>query len=564
MYMELATIDDRLSQLLGENFTTEDQQLFIDSFKAYLQYGDDDTAFVINLDDVWEWVGFSTIGNAKKLLVTKFVIDKDYKVLLLRSEKQTGRGGHNKESVLMTVNCFKKFCIKASTAKGDQVCDYYLKMERVMQKYIKESMDAAQQQLNETRNALENERHHVLKQAYHKKSLVYVLRVHDVADGFIIKIGETTDIKGRLSKISSSFGCPVKVLDVFQCEESHAFEQLLHSELLIKYKYTGLVNNIAKCTEVYLMKDMEMYAKVKRIIENNIYKFNVKAEHLAKTLELRDKELQILLSDMIRNDRETYDILITDLKALKSGDANQQIHIAPEPQKEPSTSTSHVPPIPVQQPHTIGPYVQMYDGHDPTKLLKVFNSYVEVEREVRGTSLTGLKFAARNKVMYMGYRWFLIDRNDPLPNTARPIGETVPSMQKRSGFVAKLDLEKTTVQDVFLRQKDAAESIGQHPSAICTAVKFGHLFQGAFWVCWDDLDQALQDAYLANSQLPVRTSVPRGVQIIQRDPVTKAIIKTFTTINDIKKEFRVSPNLVKNACVKQEIMKGYLWSFAST
>jgi hypothetical protein len=558
--MELATIDDRLSQLLGENFTTEDQQLFVDSFKTYLQYGDDDTAFVIDLNDVWEWVGFSKLSNAKRLLKAKFCLETDYKILLLRWEQDDHHGGHNKERVLMTVNCFKKFCIKASTAKGDQVCDYYLKMERVMQKYIKESMEAAQQQLNETRHALENERHHVLKQAYHKKSLVYVLRVHDVADGFIIKIGETTDIKGRLSKISSSFGCPVKVLDVFQCEESHAFEQLLHSELLIKYKYTGLVNDIAKCTEVYFMKDMDMYAKIKRIIENNIYKFNVKAEHLAKTLELRDKELQILLSDMIRNDRETYDILITDLKALKGEHSKQPINIAPTPENEPSTNT----PIPVQQPHTIGPYVQMYDGHDHTKLLKVFNSYVEVERAVRGTSLTGLKFAARNKVMYMGYRWFLIDRNDSLPNTARPIGETVPSMQKRSGFVAKLDLEKTSVQEVFLRQKDAAESIGQHPSAICTAIKFGQLFQCAFWVCWDDLDQALQDAYLANNQLPVRTSVPRGVQITQRDPVTKAVIKTFTTINDIKKEFRVSPKLVKNACVSQEIMKGYLWSFAPT
>ena len=36
------------------------------------------TDFVIDLDSVWKWIGFSTKSNAKRLLEKQFVIDNDY------------------------------------------------------------------------------------------------------------------------------------------------------------------------------------------------------------------------------------------------------------------------------------------------------------------------------------------------------------------------------------------------------------------------------------------------------------------------------------------------------
>ena len=48
------TIDDALINLLAQNFNTDDEKLFVDSFKMYLEHGNDDTKYIISLDDIWQ------------------------------------------------------------------------------------------------------------------------------------------------------------------------------------------------------------------------------------------------------------------------------------------------------------------------------------------------------------------------------------------------------------------------------------------------------------------------------------------------------------------------------
>jgi hypothetical protein len=87
--------------------------------------------FVIDLDDVWEWLGFKQKVNAKTLLEKCFEIDKDYIKSLLLQQKQTihMKGGHNKEIIMLNVETFKRFCLKAGTKKADEIHEYYLKLE---------------------------------------------------------------------------------------------------------------------------------------------------------------------------------------------------------------------------------------------------------------------------------------------------------------------------------------------------------------------------------------------------------------------------------------------------
>jgi hypothetical protein len=65
--------------------------------------------FVINLDNVWKFIGFSNKGNAKRLLQQNFVQDKDDQKLLIRTEKQVvnlkdgkniGGAGLNQETIV--------------------------------------------------------------------------------------------------------------------------------------------------------------------------------------------------------------------------------------------------------------------------------------------------------------------------------------------------------------------------------------------------------------------------------------------------------------------------------
>ncbi len=97
--------------------------MFLSSFFCYLKY-DSKEDFVIDLDNIWKWLGFSQKVRAKELIEKNFIINKDYKVLLSFEGKQSfapqvdgakkdSRGGHNKEIIMMNVDTFKKFCLKS-------------------------------------------------------------------------------------------------------------------------------------------------------------------------------------------------------------------------------------------------------------------------------------------------------------------------------------------------------------------------------------------------------------------------------------------------------------------
>jgi hypothetical protein len=79
--------------------------------------------FVIDLDDVWKWLKFSTKQKAKMLLENHFVKDTDYITSLTPQVKQPDhiKGGHNKEIIMLNIATFKKFCLKAGTKKADEI-----------------------------------------------------------------------------------------------------------------------------------------------------------------------------------------------------------------------------------------------------------------------------------------------------------------------------------------------------------------------------------------------------------------------------------------------------------
>ena len=74
------TYNIKLLDKIKNNFTDYEQQLFLTSFYCYLNYNKR-TDFVIDLDNVWQWLGFSQKFNSKRLLEKYFVSDKDYKII---------------------------------------------------------------------------------------------------------------------------------------------------------------------------------------------------------------------------------------------------------------------------------------------------------------------------------------------------------------------------------------------------------------------------------------------------------------------------------------------------
>jgi hypothetical protein len=115
--------------------------------------------FVIDLDNVWKWLGFYQKENAKRLLEKQFVIDKDYKCLVIPNDEQKhkGSGGHNKKTILINVKTFKSLCLKAGTKKADEIHDYYMKLEDIIQTFINEENSALKMQLTISNNKVEEQ-----------------------------------------------------------------------------------------------------------------------------------------------------------------------------------------------------------------------------------------------------------------------------------------------------------------------------------------------------------------------------------------------------------------------
>jgi len=121
------TYQSKLITKIQSEFSSEQQILFVASFYSFLNY-DQKKDFIIDLDDVWKWVGFKQKVKAKVLLEKHFMVGRDY----IKSLSQPGRrsthvkGGQNKEVIMLTLRAFKLFCLKAGTKKAEDIHEYYI------------------------------------------------------------------------------------------------------------------------------------------------------------------------------------------------------------------------------------------------------------------------------------------------------------------------------------------------------------------------------------------------------------------------------------------------------
>jgi len=69
--------------------------MFLASFYCYLQH-DNKNDFVIDLDNVWKWLGFNQKSNAKYALEKNFTINNDYQIIAPEPSgaKNKTKGGH--------------------------------------------------------------------------------------------------------------------------------------------------------------------------------------------------------------------------------------------------------------------------------------------------------------------------------------------------------------------------------------------------------------------------------------------------------------------------------------
>ena len=207
----LGDYHDKVIQKIKENFTSDEERLFAASFKCYMKFNPK-LDFVIELGKIWKWLGYSRIDHCKAVLLNRhnnFKENVDYKIEKLAPEisgasydaganHEKQHGGQNKETIFLTINCFKKLCLKSKTDKADQIHDYYIKLEETLHEVMKEETNELKKQLTLKNKEIENiasknERELLLK--HNKKRCFYLIQITDK----IIKFGITNDIIKRLS-----------------------------------------------------------------------------------------------------------------------------------------------------------------------------------------------------------------------------------------------------------------------------------------------------------------------------------------------------------------------------
>ena len=295
----------KLLSKIKENFTDFEQQLFLSSFYCYLNC-DPINDFIIDLDNLWKWLDFCQKQRAKELLEKNFIIDKDYKCLLtLESEQKKGRGGHNIKKIVLNISTFKKFCLKAGTKKADEIHNYYMKLEQILQETINEECNELKLQLQNKDNII-NEKQQEVEQALISQfpvntECIYFGTIDNTNDNGekLIKFGHTNDLSNRVSYHHKHYD-NFTLKNAFRVQNKVEIENLIKSHPKIKPQLRIIKVNEKNKTEIIVYNDKFSIDKLTKIIKDIIQSKIYNIENFNK---LTKQNEELLIENKLLNDK---------------------------------------------------------------------------------------------------------------------------------------------------------------------------------------------------------------------------------------------------------------------
>ncbi len=502
----------KLVEKVKNNFTNYEQQLFLSSFYCYLKY-DTKNDFVIDLDNVWKWLDFSQKDAAKRVVEKNFNINKDYKIFApqVGGAKKDNRGGHNKEIIMLNVETFKKFCLKAGTKKADEIHDYFIKLENIMFEITKEESNELKQQVLKLENKnkdmelkiikqkeLDNEKF-MLKEYTNAGHIIYVIKVKTYENGtYIVKIGHSTKgIIGRYNECKQKHK-NILLLNCFAVDKSSEFETFLHTHKDIHPNNVTNLPGHENEKELFLIGTTLTYQMLIKIIENNIDNHNYTVKELL--LEIENLKLK-QTSTQINNDNELIKELVNSNKLLTQKVCSLENSMQQILEKLNSQQTKTHTNIGQQLPY-LGPRLQKINP-ETLQLVKVYESVTEAMNENKNIKRPSITKAVQENTIYCGFRWQLVERNLDA-NILHDLQPTKETKVQNLGYIAKLNSTKTKILNVYLDRKTAAENNGySNLGALDNAVKNGTISNGFYYTLYDKCDINIINDFEAEKGLPL-------------------------------------------------------------
>ncbi len=325
------TNNNRFIEKIINKFTTNDQKLFISSFYCYLNYSNND--FVVDMDNIWKWLGFSSKQNAVRILEKYFKLDEHYifSFLINSNKKETvNKGGHNIKKYLLNIRCFKLLCLKAQTNKADEIHDYYISLEDIINQSLEENaielkliLQQKDNYINEISNKLNEDKLNIIKEKNKEiektiieqfpvnTECIYLGIIDDTNENNekLIKFGHSNDLKTRVQYHNNSYKNFTLIYAVKVINRTE-IENYIKNHFVIKKHIRKILINEKYKTEIIAYDsnftiDRLIYY-IKEIIKTKTYSI----ENFNKVIEENKKlEMELVLlkekTNTIENEKNT-------------------------------------------------------------------------------------------------------------------------------------------------------------------------------------------------------------------------------------------------------------------
>jgi hypothetical protein len=420
---------------------------------------------------------------------------------------------------MLNIKTFKLLCIKTETKKANEIHEYFVKLEEILNEVIQEECIELKQQLEDTNNNFDKkliqqkalQREQILMKDYGSSgSLIYIIKIKSYETGeYIIKIGESRyGIEQRYKEHRTKYE-ECLLLDCFRVMKSKDFEKYLHHHDKIRPSKVKDLKDHEKEQELFHIGKELSYKTVLNIIENNIKSFN---EYSQKDFD-RLQEKYDLLQEKYDLLQEKYDFVKSTINNNSSNNLQNTISLENDNQEkinkleninkkleqtnkeileklnkpEIITTTRFGEPL-----ATVGDRIQKINPETMT-LVKVYESIAECIKESNfKLKRPSIDKAIKQNTIYNGFRWMYINRNKD-PNILENIPETKITRLQNLGYIAKLNVDKTKILNVYLDRKTAAIENGFLSSAaLDNPVKNDKVMNGFYYMLYDNCDENLQ------------------------------------------------------------------------
>jgi phage anti-repressor protein/predicted GIY-YIG superfamily endonuclease len=194
---------------------TEISNKFIDDFFNLYNEKTTNDDFVINLDNIVDWLKTQK-KHLKKTLLESYQEHIDYKIKTLPPKGK----GRPMEEIMLTPSCFKRLSMMSRTAKAEQVRDYFIKIEAHLDKYKNYIFVGLRKEIDKYKAELKPE------PEVAKGGIIYILKTREDIDG-VYKIGRTKDFQNRLKTHQSSHPDKLEIAYVYETENVDKVEECL-------------------------------------------------------------------------------------------------------------------------------------------------------------------------------------------------------------------------------------------------------------------------------------------------------------------------------------------------